>query len=107
MAKKITADTAPAAPMAAEAMPAPAAESPSGDDNAAGSPENEVIPDSDQDVDNPQSSVSMPDYADHLLGVFDQYPKLYIDRQGSTYTEDTPAFIRADSALFENPHYKA
>ena len=41
--------------MAAKAMPAPAAESPSGDDNAAGSPENEVIPDSDQDVDNPQS----------------------------------------------------
>lgn len=47
-----------------------------------------------------------PDYADRLLEIFDRYPKLYIDRQGSTYTEDTPAPIRADAALYTNPYHK-
>lgn len=118
MAKKIT-DTASAAAPQAKAMAAPTAAGPSTGNEAAGEEPGSETPDPDspdtgettptqpETGEEAESENKTPDYAEQLLEVFDQYPKLYIDRQGSTYTEDTPAPIRADAALYDNPYHKA
>ena len=118
MAKKIT-DTASATAPQAKAMAAPVAAEPLADNEAAGKKPGSETPDPDspdtgettttqpETDEGTESENKTPDYADRLLEVFDQYPKLYIDRLGSTYTEDTPAPIRADAALYNNPYHNA
>lgn len=118
MAKKIT-DTVSAAAPQAKAMAAPVAAEPSAGNEATGEEPRSETPDPDspntgettptqpKTDEGTESGNKTPDYADRLLEVFDQYPKLYIDRQGSTYIEDTPAPIRADAALYDNPYYNA
>lgn len=41
-----------------------------------------------------------------LLALFPGYERLYIDKHGGIYTQDTPPNIRADALLYENPYYK-
>lgn len=40
-----------------------------------------------------------------LLKKFPSYPSLYIDVHGGTFSPDTPAAIRGEAVLYENPFY--
>lgn len=40
-----------------------------------------------------------------LLKKFPSYPSLYIDAHGGTFSPDTPAAIRGEAVLYENPFY--
>lgn len=47
-----------------------------------------------------------PEYIDRILRAFPNYPELYIDFQGGTYTVDTPPVFRSNATLYKNPHHK-
>lgn len=40
-----------------------------------------------------------------LLKKFPSYAALYIDAHGGTFSPDTPASIRGDAKLYQNPYY--
>lgn len=40
-----------------------------------------------------------------LLKKFPSYPSLYVDAHGGTFAPDTPAAIRGQAVLYENPFY--
>lgn len=48
----------------------------------------------------------IPEYADRILRAFSNYPELYIDFQGGTFTVDTPPIFRSDATLYTNPYHK-
>lgn len=102
MAKKVT-DTATATAPASRTISAQAAADPPVDDGNLVEEPGGATPDPAPAETGDRAS----DCADRLLKIFARYSKLYIDRHGSIYTEDTPASLRADAALYDNPYHKA
>lgn len=54
----------------------------------------------------PRVEMVTPDYADRLLKAYSNYPELYVDAQGGTFTVDTPPAFRSNATLYQNPYYK-
>jgi hypothetical protein len=116
MAKKIITDTAPAAPMAAEAMSAPTVAGASASDGdteegaengtASGTGQDSGEPEPPVSEEGTQPSAPTPDYADRLLKIYPAYGQLYIDRLGGTYTADAPPVFRTNTTLYTNPYHK-
>lgn len=52
-----------------------------------------------------QVEQDIPEYADRILRSFTNYPQLYIDFQGGTFTVDTPPAFRSNATLYTNPYY--
>lgn len=48
----------------------------------------------------------IPEHADRILKSFANYPELYIDFQGGTFTVDTPPAFRSNATLYTNPYHK-
>ena len=53
-----------------------------------------------------ETVTEIPEMADKLLKVFDDYQELYIDTKGGVYTKDSQPNIREGAILYQNPHYK-
>lgn len=49
----------------------------------------------------------IPEHADRILRTFSNYPELYIDFQGGTFTVDTPPAFRSNATLYINPYHKS
>ena len=47
----------------------------------------------------------IPEHAERILKTFSNYPELYIDFQGGTYTVNTPPAFRSNATLYTNPYY--
>lgn len=47
----------------------------------------------------------IPEHAEHILKTFSNYPELYIDFQGGTFTVNTPPAFRSNATLYTNPYY--
>lgn len=47
----------------------------------------------------------IPEHAEHILKSYPDYPKLYIDLHGGTFTVDTPPIFRSNATLYTNPYY--
>lgn len=50
-------------------------------------------------------SQEIPKHAEHILKTYSNYPELYIDFQGGTFTVDTPPAFRSNATLYTNPYY--
>lgn len=48
----------------------------------------------------------MPGYTEKILKIFSNYPQLYIDYYGGTFTVDTPPIFRSSATLYQNPYHK-
>lgn len=57
-------------------------------------------------LDTEETVTEIPEMADKLLNVFDDYQELYIDTKGGVYTKDSQPNIREGAILYQNPHYK-
>lgn len=57
-------------------------------------------------LDTEETVTEIPEMADKLLKVFDDYQELYIDTKGGVYTKDSQPNIREGAILYQNPHYK-
>lgn len=53
-----------------------------------------------------QPTREIPAQADRILRAFPNYPELYIDFQGGTYTVDTPPVFLSNATLYKNPYHK-
>lgn len=53
-----------------------------------------------------QPARDIPAHADRILRAFPNYPELYIDFQGGTYTVDTPPVFLSNATLYKNPYHK-
>ncbi len=47
----------------------------------------------------------IPEHAGQILKTFSNYPELYIDSQGGTFTVNTPPAFRSNATLYTNPYY--
>lgn len=54
----------------------------------------------------PTDLQSINDYTQSMLKAFPFYEYLYIDRDGGSYTPNTPLSIREGATLYKNPYYK-
>lgn len=54
----------------------------------------------------PKPERVIPEHADRILKAFPNYPELFIDFQGGTFTVDTPACFRSNATLYKNPYHK-
>lgn len=54
----------------------------------------------------PTDPQSINDYTQSILKTFPFYEYLYVDRDGGSYTPNTPLSIRKNATLYKNPYYK-
>lgn len=52
-----------------------------------------------------KSPQQIPKHAEHILKTFSNYPELYIDFQGGTFTANTPPAFRSNATLYTNPYF--
>ncbi len=53
-----------------------------------------------------ETAQAIPEYADRILKRLTNYPELYIDPQGGTFTVDSPPAFHSTATRYTNPYFK-
>ena len=53
-----------------------------------------------------KTPVPIPEFEDKILKTFHNYPELYIDQYGGTYTVDSPPAFYGTATRYTNPYFK-